>query len=225
MSGPSRGIVKVCGLTRLEDARHALACGADLLGFVVHPPSPRHVADLPGLLNAPASACGTEQAERAAIRERGVLVTVGEAADPMLALARAAGLRRIQPHVPEARRVEVVGVLKAAGFFVLLPWADRLGQPEADADLHLWEPDPARTGVAGGSGQAHGMEVPPPGPYLLAGGLDGENLLERMQAVPRAALRDLRGFDAASRLEASPGIKDPDNVRAFVARGHALMKG
>lgn len=225
MSGPSRGIVKVCGLTRLEDARHALACGADLLGFVVHPPSPRHVADLPALLDAPLNACGTEQAERAAIRERGVLVTVGDAADPMLALARAAGLRRIQPHVPEARRAEVVRVLKAAGCFVLLPWADRAGQPQLDADLHLWEPDPGRTGVAGGAGQAHAMEVPPPGPYLLAGGLDGENLLERMQAVPRAALRNLRGFDAASRLEASPGLKDPDKVRAFVARGHELLKG
>lgn len=219
------GLVKVCGLTRLEDARQALACGADLLGFVVHPPSPRHVADLPGLLEAPTSACGTEQAERALIRERGVLVTVGDAADPMLALARAAGLRRIQPHVPEGRRADVLRVLKAAGFFVLLPWADRAGQPELEADLHLWEPDPARTGVAGGSGQLNGLEVPPPGPYLLAGGLDGGNLLDRMQAVPRAALKDLRGFDAASRLEAAPGIKDPDKVRAFVARGHELMKG
>lgn len=225
MSGLPPGIVKVCGLTRLEDARHALACGADLLGFVVHPPSPRHVADLPGLLNAPANACGTDQAERTLIRERAVLVTVGDAADPILALARASGVRRIQPHVPEARRAEVVRVLKAAGFFLLLPWADRAGQPELDADLHLWEPDPARTGLAGGSGEVHGMEVPPPGPYLLAGGLDGENLLERMQAVPRAALRNLRGFDAASRLEASPGLKDPDKVRAFVERGHELLKG
>jgi phosphoribosylanthranilate isomerase len=210
------GLIKVCGLTRLEDARHALDCGADLLGFVVHAPSPRHVADLTGLLGSP---------ESAAIRGRGVLVTVGEAADPMLATARSAGLRRIQPHVPEARRAEVVGVLKAAGFFVLLPWADRRGQPEVEADLHLWEPDPARTGVAGGSGQLNGLEVPPPGPYLLAGGLEESNLSERMQAVPRAALRNLRGFDAASRLEAAPGIKDPDKVRAFVARGHELMKG
>ncbi len=225
MNGADRGLVKVCGLTRLEDARHALACGADLLGFVVHPPSPRHVADLPALLNAPGNACSAEHAERAAIRERAVVVTVGDAADPMLALARAAGVRRIQPHVPEARRADVVRVLKAAGFFVLLPWADRPGQETVEADLHLWEPDPARTGVAGGSGQAHAMEVPPPGPYLLAGGLDGDNLLARLQAVPRGALGDLRGFDAASRLEAAPGIKDPDKVRAFVARGHELLKG
>lgn len=219
------GVVKVCGLTRREDARHALACGADLLGFVVHPPSPRHVVDLPALLNAPAGASAEEQAERAALRERAVLVIVGDAADPMMNLARRAGVGRIQPHVPEPRREALVGVLRRAGFFVLLPWADRSGQPEVEPDLHLWEPDPARTGLAGGSGQVHGMEVPPPGPFLLAGGLDGTNLLERLQAVPRAALPNMRGFDAASRLEAAPGIKDPDKVRAFVARGQELLEG
>ena len=203
--------VKVCGLTNAADARHAIDCGADLLGFVVHPPSPRHCADV-------AATCG-------AVRERAVLVTVGDAADPMMQLARRAGITRIQPHVPDDRRATVVAVLRAAGFFVLLPWADRAGQPGIEADLYLWEPDPARTGVAGGSGQLHGMECPPPGPYLLAGGLEASNLLERMQAIPRQALKNLRGFDAASRLEASPGIKDPEKVRAFVHRAHELLKG
>ncbi|MBK8725439.1 MAG: hypothetical protein IPL96_05135 [Holophagaceae bacterium] len=69
------------------------------------------------------------------------------------------------------------------------------------------------------------MECPPPGPYLLAGGLEASNLLERMQAVPRRALLNLRGFDAASRLEAAPGSKDLEKVRAFVARAHDLLKG
>ena len=216
------GLVKVCGLTRAADARHALACGADLLGFVVHPPSPRHCADLAGLL---AAAGGEEGALGAAVRDRAVLVTVGDAADPMMELARRAGFRRIQPHVPEDRRAGVVSVLRLAGFFVLLPWADRWGQPELEADLHLWEPDPSATGLPGGSGQLHAMECPPPGPYLLAGGLEASNLLERMQAVPRRALLNLRGYDAASRLEAAPGLKDPDKVRAFVHRAHELMKG
>ena len=166
------GLVKVCGLTSAADARHALECGADLLGFVVHEPSPRHCPDLVGVLHAPTNACGDEQAHRAALRERAVLVTVGDAADPMMELARRAGIARIQPHVPEGRREQVVAVLRRAGFFVLLPWADRPGQPEVEADLHLWEPDPAATGVAGGSGQVHAMECPPPGPYLLAGGLE-----------------------------------------------------
>jgi len=52
------GLVKVCGLTGAADARHALDCGADLLGFVVHPPSPRHCADLVALLATPPEASG-----------------------------------------------------------------------------------------------------------------------------------------------------------------------
>jgi len=221
----NRGVVKVCGLTNAADARHAFACGADLLGFVVHPPSPRHCADVAGLLATPPDARDEELALRAAMRERAVLVTVGDAADPMMELARGAGIRRIQPHIPAARRPGVVSVLRLAGFFVLLPWADRRDQPELEADLHLWEPDPEATGVAGGSGRAHSMECPPPGPYLLAGGLEAANLLERLQAVPRRALLNLRGFDAASRLEAAPGLKDPDKVRDFVQRAHDLLKG
>jgi phosphoribosylanthranilate isomerase len=203
-------LAKVCGLTTAADARHALACGADLLGFVVHPPSPRHCARV-------AEAC-------APAPDRAVLVMVGDDADAMMQAARAAGIRRIQPHASEAGRGEVVAKLRAAGFFILLPWADRPGQAVIDADLYLWEPDPAATGVAGGSGQAHAMAFPPPGPFLLAGGLDASNLADRHRAIPAAARADLRGFDAASRLEAAPGTKDPAKVRAFVAAAHELRK-
>jgi len=203
-------LVKVCGLTTATDARHALDCGADLLGFVVHPPSPRHCANLPAA-SAPAP-------------ERGVLVMVGDDAETMLHTARAAGLQRVQPHVPEARRAEVVMRLRQAGCFILLPWADRPGQPVIEADLYLWEPDPAATGLAGGSGQLHAMGFPPPGPFPLAGGLWARNLARLPQALPAASRVHLRGFDAASRLEASPGVKDPGKVRDFVHRAHELLR-
>ncbi|HCZ33127.1 MAG TPA: hypothetical protein DHV93_06535 [Holophagaceae bacterium] len=61
------------------------------------------------------------------------------------------------------------------------------------------------------------MAFPPPGPFLLAGGLGGDNLAARAAMIPSAARAQLRGFDAASRLEAAPGIKDPLKVAAFVA--------
>ncbi len=199
--------VKVCGLTCAEDAALAAEAGADLLGFVVHPPSPRHCADL-------AAAC-------AGVRERAVLVMVGEEAGPMMEVARAAGIRRIQPHAGPARR-EVVAALLTYGFWVLLPWADEAGQAELPADLYLWEPDPKKTGLAGGSGQTHPMLHPPPGPFLLAGGLDGANLRDRVGALPTAALPDFRGVDAASRLERAPGRKDPAKVRAFLAAARSL---
>ncbi len=198
---------KVCGLTNAKDARFALAAGADLLGFVHHPPSPRHCADI-----AAASADATE---------KGVLVIVGGEAAPMIALARGAGLTWIQPHAGAARR-RVAETLQAEGFKVLLPWPDEADQEVIPANLYLWEPAPARTGVPGGSGQAHGALHPPPGPFLLAGGLDSENLQRRLADLPLDAKRLLRGVDAASRLEAEPGLKDPLKVKAYLENAHAL---
>lgn len=204
----SRLIVKVCGLTNAEDAAMASKAGADFLGFVIHPPSPRHCADL-------LAACKGHEA-------RSVLVTVGDEAGPMMKLAESAGLRWIQPHAARPARKRVVDQLRKAGFRVLLPWPDEPEQDPIDAELYLWEPSPAATGVAGGSGQGHAAEFPPPGAFLLAGGLDGDRLRGRIQELPYAHLRFLKGVDAASRLEREPGLKDPGKVNAFVEAARAL---
>ena len=200
-----RLLAKVCGLVQAGDAAQAAAMGADLLGFVCHPPSPRHCDDL---------------AVAAPYMTRAVLVMVAEEAEAILAAARRHGFRRVQPYLPEAGCAAGVALLRAAGLFVLLPWADE-PHPEAPAaDLYLWEASPALTGVPGGSGQGHTMAFPPPGPFLLAGGLDAANLAERLAALPGAVLPRLRGADAASRLEAAPGRKDPVKVSAFISSVH-----
>jgi phosphoribosylanthranilate isomerase len=195
-------LAKVCGLTTAEDAAFAAGQGADLLGFVVHPPSPRHCSDL---------------AAARAFPDQAVLVMVADRAETILAMAEAHGFHRVQPYLPAAERLRGTALLRKAGLFVLLPWADETGQEGNPADLYLWEPSPAATGVPGGSGQGHPMAFPPPGPFLLAGGLGGDNLAARAVRIPTAARARLRGFDAASRLEAAPGIKDPLKVAAFVA--------
>ena len=195
-------LAKVCGLTTAEDAAFAAGQGADLLGFVVHPPSPRHCPDLAMARPFP---------------DRAVLVMVADRAETILAVAEAHGFHRVQPYLPAAERPRGAALLRKAGCFVLLPWADDAGQEGIPADLYLWEPSPAATGVPGGSGQGHPMAFPPPGPFLLAGGLGGDNLAARAAMIPSAARAQLRGFDAASRLEAAPGIKDPLKVAAFVA--------
>lgn len=195
-------LAKVCGLTNPADAAFAADCGADLLGFVVHPPSPRHCADLAG-------ACRDT-------RDRAVLVMVSVDADVLSRTAEAAGIRRIQAHLAPGLRASLATRLRARGFDLILPWPDEDGpQPCADG-LYLWEPSPARTGVAGGSGQTHAMAFPPPGPFLLAGGLSAGNLAERVAALPPAARIHLRGFDAASALEQAPGRKDSAKVAAFI---------
>ncbi|HET8901007.1 MAG TPA: hypothetical protein VFM84_03625 [Holophagaceae bacterium] len=200
-------IAKVCGLTTAEDTRFALGAGADLVGFVHHPPSPRHCADI---ISASAGAGGN-----------GVLVRVGDDAASMIEQARAAGLGWIQPHAGAAR-ARVAEAIREAGFRVLLPWPDEPDQGPIAADLYLWEPSPTITGVPGGSGQAHCALHPPPGPFLLAGGLDGKTLQSRLCILPPDAKRFLRGVDAASRLEATPGRKDPVKVAAFLENAHAL---
>jgi phosphoribosylanthranilate isomerase len=201
-------LVKVCGLTNPADAAFAAAAGADLLGFVVHPPSPRHC---PRLSEASREAGG-----------RAVLVMVSEDADLLAATADEAGIRRIQAHVAPPRRAFLAEQLRARGFELLLPWPDEGGQEPCEGGLYLWESSPARTGLAGGSGQPHAMAFPPPGPFLLAGGLSAENLAERVDAMSPAARLRLRGFDAASGLEKIPGRKDPDKVRAFIRAARAV---
>jgi phosphoribosylanthranilate isomerase len=200
-------LAKVCGLTRAEDVAHAAAQGADLLGFACHPPSPRHCADL-----SVAQAC----------LDRAVLVMVAAQAEAIMEAARPWGFRRVQPYLPPAERARGVELLREAGLMVLLPWADAPGQSPVAADLYLWEPSAAVTGVVGGSGQRHAMSHPPPGDFLLAGGLDATNLQSIVAALPEAIRSRLRGVDAASRLEAAPGQKDAGKVSAFIRTAHEL---
>jgi len=195
---------KVCGLTTPGDVALALASGADWLGFLAHPASPRHCPDplLPLLAGG-----------------RAVLVAVAEDAGEIVRWADLCGARWVQPYLPDRSGLER---LRARGLRILLPWPDEPGQEPAPADLYLWETGPKATGLLGGSGLGHAGAHPPPGPFLLAGGLRGGLLAERLGALP--AHLDCRGFDAASRLERAPGLKDPALVAAFVAEAHGLEK-
>jgi len=200
-------LAKVCGLTRPEDVAFAAAQGADLLGFVSHPASQRHCADL--ALASP-------------WLDRAVLVMVADRPETILAQAHSHGFRWVQPYLPAAIREYGLRLLQSAGHSVLLPWADEPGQLPLAAELYVWETSATVTGLFGGSGQVHAMAFPPPGDFILAGGLEAGNLLDRAAQLPAADRVRLRGVDAASRLEAAPGRKDPAMVAAFIRTAHAL---
>jgi phosphoribosylanthranilate isomerase len=200
-------MAKVCGLTSAADVAVALAAGADLAGFLHHPASPRHCPDL-----ALARLAG----------DRAALVAVAGDAESLLALALLAGAAWVQPYLPAAERARAIALLHAHGRRVLLPWPDQPGQETLDAELYLWETSPRTTGLLGGSGQGHPMEFPPPGPFLLGGGLHGAVLSERLGRMAPALRARCRGFDAASRLESAPGRKDPALVTTFVRNAHEL---
>jgi phosphoribosylanthranilate isomerase len=197
-----RTIVKVCGLTNLEDTALALASGADWIGFVVGAESARAVDPL-------------RAADIVASLGRGVAVAVvaGAGPDEALALARRAGAARLQLHRVDPASWPADFPLPCA-FASGVDAEGRLRGP-LPAEPHLVLLDTAHETLAGGTGTTFpwpaARELAGRRAVMLAGGLDDANVREAL-----AAARPF-GVDASSRLERAPGLKDHDKVRRFVA--------
>ena len=198
----ARTIVKVCGLTRLQDAHEARKAGADWLGFIVHGESPRRVrpsymsnvmTTLPDMI--------------------GVAVMVGVTPEEALELARRSDAKRIQVHGVDSGSWPRDFPLPVA-FVVPVAKDGSLTAPLPPAE-HLVMLDTAHATRAGGTGEPFPWEtarvVAQSRPVMLAGGLSGDNVVAALEQVHPF------GVDASSRLESEPGIKDPDRVWEFVA--------
>ena len=191
--------IKVCGITRVEDALCAVRLGVHALGFVFWPRSPR--------------AIGVEQA--AAIIEAlpPVVTPVGVFVDPgaeVVAACFAAGMSVAQivgevPAMPRGMRLLRAVTLSTDGTGIVPQVA---GSGAILVDAH----DPVRRG---GTGRTIDWGAVAPiaarRPVILAGGLRPENVAEAI-ALARPA-----GVDVSSGVEAAPGIKDPAKMAAFVA--------
>jgi len=196
--------VKICGLTRREDALLAAELGADALGFVFAPRSRRR-AD--------------PEVVAAAVRELPPYVTaVGVFQDQPLeevrALVRECGLGLAQLHGSED-----AGYLRALGLPLLK--AVSLNRREDLALLQSYPDEGAfllDTGT-GGTGQTFdwdwAVEAGRTARVVLAGGLHPDNVAAAVQRVRPWAV------DCCSGTEASPGMKDPEKMRLFVERAKA----
>jgi phosphoribosylanthranilate isomerase len=195
--------VKICGITRPEDAEQAAALGAWAIGFVLWPQSKR-AAD-------PAVAAGIARALRRRVELVGVFVN--PTLDEVVHAAEGIGLTHIQLHGDEGpafcRAVaERTGarVIKALG---IASGADIRAIERFHTDFHML--DSGR----GGSGRPWDWELIAQRrsnvPVILAGGLTPDNVAEAIAAVRPWAV------DVASGVEAAPGVKDPAKVEAFVA--------
>lgn len=197
-----RTVVKVCGLTRREDAAWALECGADWLGFIVRGDSPRLVE--------PERAAGIVDAVGEGVV---VAVMVGVTPAQALELARRAHAHRVQLHGVSPRGWPHDFPLPCAFAMGVTPRGEWLGE-EPDA-RHLLLLDSSRAGFAGGTGATWDWPLARPiaarRDVMIAGGLDGDNVAAAIQALHPF------GVDASSLLESGPGIKDPERVRRFVA--------
>ena len=215
--GPARPtVVKVCGITRGEDATWALRCGADWLGFIVRGESPR--------LIAPEQAAAIVDAARVAVPERAwsaVAVMVGATPEVALELARRAHAERVQLHGVSAASWPRDFPLPCA--FAVGVTTDGALAGEEPPQGHLLMLDTAVAGRSGGSGEAWpwsaARAIVSRRDVLLAGGLSGENVADAVRLLHPF------GVDASSRLESRPGAKDPERVRRFVEAVRACEAG
>jgi phosphoribosylanthranilate isomerase len=196
--------VKICGITNIEDALQAVAAGADALGFVFHPPSPR---------------CVTVERAGAIIQELPPFIqTVGLFVNADLVLvndtADRCGLDLIQLHGDEPPdycdgvRRRVLKAFRVRDETSLEPVR---GYQVAGFLLDAWSPE-----QYGGTGRTFNWEVAAEvqryGPLVLAGGLTPENVRQAVELVQPFAV------DVSSGVEAAPGKKDPEKVREFIAQ-------
>ena len=195
--------VKICGITNLEDALLAAELGADALGFIFYPKSPRHVAP---------------EAARSIIAQlppfvASVGVFVDEAAAVVQELAAKVRLDWVQLHGQESpdycRNLgrKVIKAFRIQDEDSLRQLADYRGAAQA---LLL---DTYKKGQVGGTGEIFDWHLARKakkyGPIILAGGLTSENVALAIATAGPAAV------DAASGTEAAPGKKDPAKLRAF----------
>lgn len=201
--------VKICGLTNLEDARHAARCGADLLGFVFAE-SPRRVE--------------AEQVRKIVETLRGegldrpvaVGVFVNTPAGEVIGTCVEGGLTMAQLHGDESP--DHCRAVSRAGISVIKSFRVR-GRESLEAMIHydavdLFHCDTYDPERAGGTGCAfdHSLVVGLSNRFrlILAGGLTSENVAEAVAAVRPW------GVDVSSGVESSPGRKDPAKVEAFI---------
>ncbi|MDX9709588.1 MAG: phosphoribosylanthranilate isomerase [Trichloromonas sp.] len=201
--------IKICGITRIDDALQACACGADALGLVFYEKSPR---------------CVTREQARAIVAALPPFVTtvglfVNEPPESIRETVDFCGLDVIQVHGdegPEACRFPPHRVLKA----LRVRGEESLAGVERFAVsallLDAWHPD-----SYGGTGQLGDWKLAArlaaERPVILAGGLNPENVAE--------AIRRVRpyGVDVSSGVESSPGRKDPARVAAFIRNARAAL--
>ncbi len=204
-------LVKICGLKTPDALDVALDAGADQVGFVFFPPSPRNLG------YAAARALG----ERVKGRAGKVALTVN-ASDEMLAtIVEALRPDMLQLHGTETPE-RVVAVRTRFGLPVMkaLPIEDRTSLSPIRlyanvADKIIFDARAPREATRpGGLGKPFDwrllQDIDADIPFMLSGGLDVGNVADAL-SITRAP-----GVDVSSGVERAPGEKDPDKIRAFV---------
>jgi phosphoribosylanthranilate isomerase len=200
--------VKICGLTTPEAVDASVEAGADAVGFVLAPGSPRTLD----------AATARALASRVSTSVETVGVFRGQSIDEVLELAALSGVGTVQLHGDET--ATDVATVRAAGFRVVRA---------VGVDAYAGETEEARRAfredvllidaVAPGAGAAFDaaplLAAPPHREWILAGGLTPDTVAARIAELRPA------GVDVSSGVESSRGVKDVGLIRAFVAAARA----
>ena len=209
-------LVKICGLSTLETLDTALEAGADMVGFVFFPPSPRHLS----------LETARELGRQAKGRAAKVALSV-DADDAMLSNI----VETLQPDLLQLHGKETIARVRDVKAKFGLP-VMKVIAVETSADLDVL---PGYASVAdrilfdarapkgasrpGGLGAVFDWQVLSKLeltlPYMVSGGLSADNVAEAIR-ITRAG-----GVDVSSGVERSPGHKDPEMIRAFIRAARA----
>jgi phosphoribosylanthranilate isomerase len=196
--------VKICGVTSVKDAQITAEAGADAIGLMFYAGSPRHIS--------------SETAQEIARNLPLSVIRVGVFVDPepseVFAAIQACGLNVLQFHgaeTPEFCRQFGIMTMKA----FRIRDAESLA-PVSSFNTDAFLLDSHVSGKAGGTGEKFNWDLAVEAkklgrPVFLAGGLTPENVAEALRAVQPY------GVDVSSGVEISPGKKDPEKIRAFIA--------
>jgi len=210
---------KICGVNSLAAVEAAAKGGADLIGLNFYPPSPRAVAP--------------EEAAQLAGRAPPGVTRVGLFVDPdddqLAATLAKVPLDLLQLHGRETpRRVAVIRARFARPVMKVIKLATKEDLETADTYLGLVDrlmfdakpPKSMKNALPGGNAVAFDWRLLAgtrwPKPWLLAGGLDADNLAEAVRTT------GARGVDVSSGVEDAPGCKSPAKIAAFLAAAKAL---
>ena len=198
--------VKICGITRVEDARAAVAAGANALGFVFWPKSPRYIdparaREIVGTLSPGVTPIG---------------VFVDQPADEVNRVAAEVGLGAVQLHGNEDEayvRTMTRPVVKAVA--VAAGTAPAIDVWPLDVTVLLDVHDPAKKGGTGKTiDWTTASEIAKRRNVVLAGGLTPDNVADAI------ALVRPYGIDVSSGVESAPGIKDHGRITALFEAVH-----
>ena len=211
-------LVKICGLSTPETLDVALEAGADMVGFVFFPPSPRNISCEQG------HALGNRVQGRA--KKVALSVDADDALLEQIVAALKPDLLQLHGHETPQRVAAIrenfgLPVMKAlaietkADLAAIAPYA-------GVADRLLFDARPPRDATRpGGLGKPfdwhllEGLDLPVP--FMLAGGVDPVNVAEALR-ITRAP-----GVDVSSGVESAPGVKDPEKIRAFIRAARASL--